>query len=93
MSRPRRKLTTVDDPLAPAEPRPRQRRVSDGDAQAIFVRVPAALADGLARAAFELKLHKQDVVAALLARYVDAHSADGLDAVRRLVEEYEDARG
>jgi hypothetical protein len=104
MSRPRRKLTTVDDPLEPARapaamavaaPAGVTRRASqhdDGDVQALFVRVPAAHGDALARAAFELRLHKQEIVAALLARYVDPHTAEGLDVVRQLVEEYRGAK-
>ena len=105
MSRARRRLTTVDDPLEPSPPRLSTAAVSpprpaatrpqarqDGDVQALFVRVTAVHGDALARAAFELRLHKQEIVAALLARHIDAHSADGLDAVRALVEEYRDAR-
>jgi len=60
--------------------------------QALFVRIPAEQGEALARAAFELRLHKQEIVAALIARDVDPHSADGLDAVRVLVEGYRDAR-
>lgn len=91
-ARARRKLTAIDDPLAHGDARTAVPRTSDNGAQAIFVRVPAALADALARAAFELKLHKREVIAALLARHVDPHTPDGLAAVRRLVEEYRDAR-
>jgi hypothetical protein len=90
-ARPRRRLTALDDPLERAATRAPDRRASDGETQAIFVRVPTLLADALARAAFELKLHKQEVVAALLSRHVDPHTSDGLAAVRRLVEEYRGA--
>ncbi|HEV2786184.1 MAG TPA: hypothetical protein VGV67_07350, partial [Solirubrobacteraceae bacterium] len=62
------------------------------DVQALFVRVPAAQGDALARAAFELRLHKQEIVAALIARHVDT-SAEGLDAVLALVTDYRAAHG
>jgi hypothetical protein len=104
--RQRRKLSAVDDPLESraetvpaASPRPtahadvRGVRAGGPDLQALFVRVPALEADSLARAAFELRLHKREIVAALIAQHVDARSADGLASVKRLVEEYRDARG
>ncbi|MDQ3741804.1 MAG: hypothetical protein M3389_12770 [Actinomycetota bacterium] len=56
------------------------------------MRLPAVEADSLARAAFELRLHKREIVAALIAQHVDAGSADGLASVRRLVEEYRHVR-
>ena len=98
MSGARRKLTALDDPLesarspGPAASAPRssaRRRDSDDadDVRALFVRVPVAQCDALARAAFELRLHKQEIVAALLARYVDT-SSEGLDAVLALVTDY-----
>lgn len=58
--------------------------------QSLFVRVPAAQGEALARAAFELRLHKQEIVAALMARYVQT-SAEGLDTVLALVDEYKEA--
>lgn len=104
--RQRRKLSAVDDPLespvetvpaaAPppaAAPRDRVVRAGGADLQALFVRLPALEADSLGRAAFELRLHKREIVAALIAQHVDAGSADGLASVRRLVEEYRRARG
>lgn len=103
MSRARRKLTALDDPLgappAPAPPAtttrppaPVRRRDAHApdDVQSLFVRVPAAQGESLARAAFELRLHKQEIVAALIARYVET-SAEGLDAVLALVNEYKEA--
>jgi hypothetical protein len=97
MSRPRRKLTALDDPLesppAAAAATARRRTVNRAsDVQALFVRVPAAQGDALARAAFELRLHKQEIVAALIARHVDT-SAEGLDDVLALVTDYRAARG
>ncbi len=95
MSRPRRKLTALDDPLGEAGTTPQTvpaRRDEGSGTQALFVRVPAAQGDALARAAFELRLHKQEIVAALIARYVDT-SAEGLDAVMALVSDYRDSDG
>ena len=95
MSRPRRKLTALDDPLGEAGTATQQvptRRREGAGMQAVFVRVPAAQGEALARAAFELRLHKQEIVAALIARHVDT-SAEGLDAVLALVSEYRGSRG
>ena len=102
MTRTRRKLTALDDPLESAAPQPagaamprpaaapRREAQPGDDVQALFVRIPARQGDALARAAFELRLHKQEIVAALIARHIDT-TAEGLDAVRALVEEYRDA--
>ena len=54
------------------------------DRTALFVRIPAADAERLDRAAFELKASKQDLVAGLVARYVDPATAEGLDALRTI---------
>jgi hypothetical protein len=101
--RQRRKLTAVDDPLAsvtapPAAGSPTPTTVPSGRAprsrsggselEALFVRLPAAEAEALARAAFELRLHKREIVAALIARHVDARSEAGLAHVRQLVDDY-----
>ena len=105
--RQRRKLTAVDDPLGstadgprtapPPAPGPtaedRSPRGCGPDRQALFVRLPATEAESLARAAFELRLHKREIVAALIARHVDASCNDGLADVRRLVDSYRDATG
>ena len=102
MTRTRRRLTALDDPLESAAPRlsgaamsrpaaaPRREAQPGDDVQALFVRIPARQGDALARAAFELRLHKQEIVAALIGRHIDT-TAEGLDAVRALVEEYRDA--
>jgi excisionase family DNA binding protein len=42
------------------------------DERALFVRLPASAADKLDRAAFELKVPKKDLVAALVDEHVDA---------------------
>jgi excisionase family DNA binding protein len=55
-----------------------------GQREALFVRIPTEQASGLDRAAFELKLSKQDLVTALLARYVDPASPASLAALRDL---------
>ena len=99
MSGQRRKLTAVDDPLAlgtdraasppaaAAIPAP-ARGSSSRELPALFVRLPQAEFDALARAAFELGVHKRELVAALLWRYVRPTTPDGLGALRRLVEEH-----
>lgn len=51
---------------------------------ALYVRIPAAEAEKLDRAAFELKASKQDLIAGLVARYVDPHSPGGLQALHTL---------
>src|SRR5213076_2761418 len=48
------------------------------DTSGLFVRIPVAEAEKLDRAAFELKTPKQDLVAGLLARYVDPGSPRAL---------------
>ncbi len=48
---------------------------------ALFVRIPTAEAEKLDRAAFELKRSKQDLVTALVARYVDPTSPAELRAL------------
>ena len=50
----------------------------------LYVRLPRAEAAKLDRAAFELAASKQNLVAGLVARYVDPTSASGLDALREL---------
>jgi excisionase family DNA binding protein len=54
------------------------------DARALFVRIPTEDAARLDRAAFELKLSKQDIVAGLVGRYVDPSSRTSLEALRGL---------
>src|SRR5687768_6176532 len=55
----------------------------------LFVRIPAGEAEKLDRAAFALKKPKQQLVAALVARYVDPSTEAGLDALRALQVEDE----
>jgi excisionase family DNA binding protein len=50
----------------------------------LFVRIPSAEAEKLDRAAFELKTPKQELIAGLVARYVDPSTSAGLDALRAL---------
>lgn len=52
---------------------------------ALYVRLPAAEALKLDRAAFELKAAKQDLVTGLIASYVDPASAAGLEALTELL--------
>lgn len=63
---------------AQAAPR-RERR------EALFVRIPASLADRLDRAAFELRASKQELVTGLLERHVDPASPASLAGLRALL--------
>ncbi|MDQ3741595.1 MAG: hypothetical protein M3389_11710 [Actinomycetota bacterium] len=82
-----RRLSAVDDPLelggasGPTPP------ASSRQLPALFVRLPVAQSDALARAAFELKVHKRELVAALVGRYV-ASTPEGLAALRELVDDF-----
>jgi excisionase family DNA binding protein len=64
-----------------------RRSSSDPDTAALFVRLPAAQARKLDRAAHAVGAPKKDLVAGLVARYVDPDTNDGLDALRRLHDE------
>ena len=50
----------------------------------LYVQLPKSEAEKLDRAAFELKAHKRDLVAALVARYVDPTTREGLVRLRDL---------
>jgi hypothetical protein len=65
--------------MAPAKENPRELETS-----ALYVRIPSNEAEKLDRAAFELKSHKRDLVAALVARYVDPSTPAGLERLRAL---------
>jgi hypothetical protein len=54
------------------------------ETSALYVRIPSNEAEKLDRAAFELKSHKRDLVAALVARYVDPSTPAGLERLRAL---------
>src|SRR3954452_24236052 len=69
---------TSSDPHTAAPPSP------DPDPAALFVRLPATEARKLDRAAHATGAPKKDLVAGLVARYVDPDSDDGLHALRRL---------
>jgi hypothetical protein len=56
----------------------------NAETSALYVRIPKSEAEKLDRAAFELKSHKRDLVAALVARYVDPSTPAGLDRLRAL---------
>ena len=91
MAPPRRRLLAIDDPLAvgrevppaakqaaPAE----QMAQAGSERRALFVRLRVQEADAVARAAFELGVSKQKLIGALVRRYVDARSEEGLAALR-----------
>ena len=61
-----------------------RRTAAAADTSALFVRLPAAEARKLDRAAHAVGAAKKDLVAGLVARYVDPDSDDGLHALRRL---------
>ena len=61
-----------------------RRTPAPADTSALFVRLPAAEARKLDRAAHAVGAAKKDLVAGLVARYVDPDSDDGLHALRRL---------
>jgi excisionase family DNA binding protein len=61
-----------------------RRTTSDPDTAALFVRLPAAEARKLDRAAHAVGAPKKDLVAGLVARYVDPDTRDGITALRRL---------
>lgn len=98
MSTGRRKLSAVDDPLAfgGAEPQPSASAPTEAapagepsprSLPALFVRLPPEQFEALARAAFELKVHKRELVAALVWRHVQP-TGEGLVRLRDLVAEY-----
>ncbi|HST39733.1 MAG TPA: helix-turn-helix domain-containing protein [Conexibacter sp.] len=59
-------------------------RTRGGEREALFVRIPTTEARALDRAAFELKLSKQELVSNLVSRYVDPASPASMEALRTL---------
>ena len=53
---------------------------------ALYVRIPTAAVDKLHRAAEALGVHKKDLVAGLVSKYVDPDSARGLSALGSLAQ-------
>jgi len=92
MAPPRRRLLAIDDPLAvgrevapaAAEQPASAEQVAEArpERRALFVRLRVQEADAVARAAFELRVSKQELIGALVRRYVDARSPEGLAALR-----------
>jgi excisionase family DNA binding protein len=72
----------------PEQGHPRRRAVGAAhgrrDTSAVFVRIPTTEAEKLDRAARALDTSKRDLIAGLVARYVDPGSAEKLDALRAL---------
>ncbi len=91
MTAARRKLVAIDDPLAlrPAasEPGRPARGVSNRTA-ALYVQLPIAQSESLRRAAFELRVHKRVIVAALIAAYVETGSAARLASLEGTIDQY-----
>ena len=57
------------------------------DTAALYAQIPRVEAEKLDRAAFELKTPKRDLIAALVAGYVDPHTPEGLEQLRALSEQ------
>jgi len=53
----------------------------------LYVRLPSAAVDKLDRAAAALRMHKKDLVAGLVTRYVDPDSRQGLTALGSLTHQ------
>jgi excisionase family DNA binding protein len=70
----------------------RSSRSRGAEREALFVRIPTPTAERLDRAAFELRISKQDLVSGLVARYVDPASPSSLAALRALSDDPEGAR-
>lgn len=85
-ARPRRKLAAIDDPLAASAAQRMPARRQREPTTALYVELPVAQWDTLARAAFELRTHKRRIVAALIAAHVDATTSEGLERLRDLLE-------
>jgi len=84
----RRKLIAIDDPLAtPAPMQPTTPPPAPSETAALYVRLRLAESEHLARAAFELRVHKRELVGALIARHVDPTDA-GLATLRETIEEF-----
>ena len=60
------------------------RRILPEPEGALYVRLPAAAVDKLHRAAEALGIHKKDLIAGLVSRYVDPDSRRGLSALGAL---------
>lgn len=91
----RRTLIAVDDPLTthesrtPAPPAPAgSREPATEERAALYVRLRLTESDRLARAAFELRVHKRELVGALIARHVDGTTDEGRDALRQAIDDY-----
>ena len=61
------------------------RRSSKQPEEALYVRLPANAVDKLHRASEKLGIHKKDLVAGLLGKYVDPDSRSGLTALGALL--------
>jgi hypothetical protein len=93
-TQPRRKLTAIDDPLLADAGRSLQPEApAEKRTAALYVELPVEQWDELARAAFELRTHKRRIVAALIARHVDASTDAGRDQIRELLDAHRDLCG
>ena len=83
----RRRLTAIDDPLFAEDRRPSARPERERRTAALYVELPVEQWEALARAAFELRTHKRLIVAALIAKHVDATTEEGRRALVELLDE------
>lgn len=85
---------STESPTAEDAPRPSPQRTLQRPLQGVFGRVPPELARRLEGMVFELKaargrVSQQDVLAALLWRYVDHTDPASVRAMHQLLDEYE----
>jgi hypothetical protein len=93
---PQREPEAEEHGAAEEQPRPSARRATRKPLQGVFGRVPPELARRLEGMVFELKAERarvsqQDVLAALLWRYVDHTDPATVQAIHALLDEYEAA--
>jgi hypothetical protein len=91
---PREEPDMAEQSAAEDQPRSSARRAVRKPLQGVFGRVPPELARRLEGMVFELKAERvrasqQDVLAALLWRYVDHTDPASVQAIHKLLDEYE----
>lgn len=89
MTAQRRRLLSVDDPLEPRElstsAGARTVRGQQAGLRALYVRLAPAEYDAVARAAFELGVHKRELIAALIRHHVNPTTPEGLSTLQQLL--------
>jgi len=77
-------LPHAPDGIAAARSAPRPEAQTEG----LFVRLHSPVADQLSRAAFELRVHKRELVAALISAHVDGTTEAGRAELEVLLRDY-----